>query len=129
MCCSFMPSQIHGLLQDIQDLAAREHAEEAEAVAVRVGGTARSHRRLERSAAASVVGVLSICSQVLRDVVRLDPTRVLTHRLREQISGGTAKCFALRIAAAPPIRLLRTVEVPVAERPAVRRRSADRERR
>jgi chromosome partition protein MukF len=120
-------SQIQSLLQDIQDLAAAAHADEAEAVAVRVG------EQLDRIAAWSGARqrawseYYQYVHRFLRDVVRLDPTRVLTHRLREQISGGTAKGYALRIAAAPPIRLLRSVQAPVAERPAVRRRSAERD--
>jgi len=58
----------------------------------------------------------------LRDVIRLDPSRVLMQRLREQLAGRLGRPFALSIAAAPPIRLLRAVTPPpVAEPPVVKR--------
>jgi chromosome partition protein MukF len=62
----------------------------------------------------------------LRDVVRLDPARALTERLREQIKGQGVR-FALTIAAAPSIALLRTVTA-LPERPNVSRPRAQRER-
>ncbi len=43
----------------------------------------------------------------LRDVVRLDPSRTLIHRLREQLAGRGGKAYALTVANAPAIRLLR----------------------
>lgn len=51
----------------------------------------------------------------LRDVVRLDPSRVLAHRLREQLAGEGPR-YALVVANAPSIRLLREdlVEPPSA---------------
>jgi chromosome partition protein MukF len=61
----------------------------------------------------------------LRDVVRLDPSRVITHRVREGLAAGEGARFALTIAAAPPIRLLREVETPSGERPPVRRRKPE----
>ncbi len=63
----------------------------------------------------------------LRDVVRLDPTRVLTHALRERLAGRSGRAYALAVASAPAIRLLRSVEVPPAERPPVRRRKPEKE--
>lgn len=51
----------------------------------------------------------------LRDVVRLDPSRTLVHRLREQLTGRAGKAYALTVAHGPPIRLLRDVAAaPVA---------------
>jgi chromosome partition protein MukF len=58
----------------------------------------------------------------LRDVVRLDPARVLTHRLRERLAGKGGRPYALAVAASPPIRLLRAVTPLPSERPPVRRR-------
>lgn len=63
----------------------------------------------------------------LRDVVRLDPSRLLTQRLREQLTGKSGKPFALTIAASPSIRLLRTVAAPPAAKPPVRRPRKERE--
>jgi len=48
----------------------------------------------------------------LRDVVRLDPERALTQRLREQLSGHGAQSFSLTVADAPALRVLRTVVPP-----------------
>lgn len=62
----------------------------------------------------------------LRDVVRLDPDRALSQRLRDQVAGWAARPFHMLIALAPSIRLLRPLESH-AERPAVTRPRADRE--
>ena len=62
----------------------------------------------------------------LRDVVRLDPDRALSQRLRDQVAGWTARPFFTLVAHAPSIRLLRPLEARV-ERPAVTRPRADRE--
>jgi chromosome partition protein MukF len=63
----------------------------------------------------------------LRDVVRLDPSRMLTQRLRDQLTGKSGRPFALTIAAAPAIRLLRPLVTPPEERPPVRRPRKERE--
>jgi len=62
----------------------------------------------------------------LRDVVRLDPDRALSQRLRAQIAGWTELPFHVLVAYAPSIRLLRPLEARV-DRPAVTRARADRE--
>jgi chromosome partition protein MukF len=61
----------------------------------------------------------------LRDVVRLDPARALTQRLREQLSGHAASPFSLTVACAPPLTLLRSVVPPAPPAP-VRRPRAER---
>ena len=63
----------------------------------------------------------------VRDVIRLDPSRLLMQRLREQLAGKLGRPFALTIAAAPPIRLLRTEIPPVTEKPPVKRPRKQRE--
>lgn len=63
----------------------------------------------------------------LRDVVRLDPTRALTHRLREQLAGEAGRSWSLAVAGAAPMRVLRTVAPAREERPVSRPR-AQRER-
>jgi chromosome partition protein MukF len=62
----------------------------------------------------------------LRDVVRLDPSRALTERLRDQMTRKTGRAFALTVARAPSIQVLREVMV-APERPPVKRRRAARE--
>ncbi|MCA9531922.1 MAG: condensin subunit MukF [Myxococcales bacterium] len=63
----------------------------------------------------------------LRDVVRLDPDRALSQRLRDQTAGWASTPFHLLVSAAPSIRLLRPLESRV-ERPPVTRARTDRER-
>jgi chromosome partition protein MukF len=58
--------------------------------------------------------------------VRLDPTRALTQRLRDQLAGAGQR-FALTHAAAAPIRVLRSI-APVRAKPPVVRPKAPRER-
>ncbi|HVJ93867.1 MAG TPA: condensin subunit MukF [Labilithrix sp.] len=62
----------------------------------------------------------------LRDVVRLDPSRTLVHRLREQLAGRGGKRYALTVANAPAIRLLRPPVVPPPA-PPVRRPKKERD--
>jgi hypothetical protein len=45
--------------------------------------------------------------------------------LREVLAGGAGAGYALTVAAAPPINLLREATLPPRERPPVRRRKAD----
>jgi chromosome partition protein MukF len=62
----------------------------------------------------------------LRDVVRLDPDRALSQRLRDQLAAWPLRPFHLLVAHAASIRLLRPLESRV-ERPAVARPRVDRE--
>jgi len=107
------------LLHDIEDVAvaAGAVAADAEAAAHRLmdqidrsvaWGTARQRAWSE---------YFQYVHRYLRDVVRLDPTRALSQRLRDQLAGSGAK-FALAYASAPPLRILRKV-VRVPERPPV----------
>jgi chromosome partition protein MukF len=62
----------------------------------------------------------------LRDVVRLDPSRALTARLRDQLSGKGGQRFTLAVAATPAPLLLREV-ARAPDRPPVKRPRAERE--
>src|SRR5262249_29708190 len=115
-----------GLLQDIEDRAAAAGEPAAEAAAHRVmdqvdriasWGSARQRAWSE---------YFQYVHRYLRDVVRLDPTRALLQRLRDQLA-GTGPRFALTHAGAPPIRILRTVAA-LPDRPPVVRPRAPRER-
>lgn len=59
----------------------------------------------------------------LRDVVRLDPDRALSERLRTQLLDWSTRPIALRIADTPGLRLIREPEVTVERPPLVRRRT------
>jgi chromosome partition protein MukF len=115
-----------GLLQDIEELAIAAGEPAAEAAAHRVidqvdriaaWGAARQRAWSE---------YFQYVHRYLRDVVRLDPTRALLQRLRDQLAGAGPR-FALACAGAPPIRILRTV-AGLPDRPPVVRPRAPRER-
>lgn len=114
------------LLQDIQALAATAGSFGAEETAQRViehvdriaaWGGARQRAWSE---------YYQYVHRYLRDVVRLDPDRALSQRLRNQLADWWLRPFHLLVAHAPSIRLLRQLEARV-ERPAVTRPRADRE--
>lgn len=115
------------LLQDLQDVASeagREHAvDAARAVMDQVDrvaswGTARQRAFSE---------YYQYVHRFLRDVVRLDPTRALTQRLRDQLAGDVGKRFALVVASDPPPWLLREGPPPKPEGPPVKRPKKPRE--
>jgi chromosome partition protein MukF len=114
------------MLQDIEDLAVAAGEADSESAAHRVmdqvdriaaWGSARQRAWSE---------YFQYVHRYLRDVVRLDPTRALMQRLRDQLAGAGPR-FSLAVAGAPPIRLLRTVAA-LPERPPVVRPRAPRER-
>jgi chromosome partition protein MukF len=115
-----------GLLQDIEERASAAGEPAAEAAVHRVmdqvdriaaWGSARQRAWSE---------YFQYVHRYLRDVVRLDPTRALLQRLRDQLAGAGQR-FALAHAGAPPIRILRTVAA-LPDRPPVVRPRAPRER-
>lgn len=120
-------SLLLALLHDIEDLAVAAGEAEAEAAAHRLidqvdriaaWGSARQRAWSE---------YFQYVHRYLRDVVRLDPTRALTQRLREQLAGNGQR-FALAYAGAPPMRILRATPVVRDQPPVVRPRGAwDRE--
>ncbi len=114
------------LLQDIQALAVSAENVEAEGAAQRViehvdrigaWGGARQKAWSE---------YYQYVHRYLRDVVRLDPDRALSQRLRDQIAEWGNRPFHLLAAHAGSICLLRTLEARV-ERPVVARPKTDRE--
>ena len=115
-------STLLGLLHDIEELAITAGAADAEAA------TRRLMDQIDRSVAWSAARqrawseYFQYVHRYLRDVVRLDPSRALTQRLRDQLAGNGAK-FALAYASAPPLRILRTVASPRDHRPVVRPRA------
>ena len=119
-------SLLLGVLQDIEELAIAAGEPAAEAAAHRLmdhidriaaWGSARQRAWSE---------YFQYVHRYLRDVVRLDPTRALMQRLRDQLAGAGPR-FALAHAGAPPIRILRTVTA-LPDRPPVVRPRAPRDR-
>jgi chromosome partition protein MukF len=120
-------SKLLTLLHDVQDLAISGGNLEAEAAC---------HRLMDQVDRIAAWGAARLRAwseyfqyvhRYLRDVVRLDPTRALTQRLREQLAGTAGRSFSLTVAGMPPIRLLRAV-TPPRDRPPVARPRAPREK-
>ncbi|MBF2758895.1 MAG: condensin subunit MukF [Ectothiorhodospiraceae bacterium AqS1] len=119
-------SHLLALLQDIQNLARKAERDEPENAAQEAiehvdritawGG--------ERQRAWS--DYYQHVHRYLRDVVRLDPDRALSQRLRDLIANRRSIPFRLFAASTPSIRLMRPVEARV-ERPAVTRPRKERE--
>lgn len=114
------------LLQEIQALATTADHQEAEETIQRVIEHVDRIAAWGRARQAAWSEYYQYVLRYLRDVVRLDPERALSHRLREQVVSWAARPFYLLIARAPSIRLLRPLEAR-GERPAVARPLADRE--
>ena len=118
--------QFVALLQEVQDFAEAAEMDEAQEAAQRViehvdriamWGDARQRAWSE---------YYQYVHRYLRDVVRLDPDRALSQRLRDQLAGWTARPFHLVVAREPSIRLLRDIS-PRVDRPPVTRARTDRE--
>jgi len=120
--------ELSSLLQDIQEVTVTALAERAEAAVQRVmeqvdrisaWGAARQRAWSE---------YYQYVHRYLCDVVRLDPSRALIERLREQLSEHVSRPFALAVAAAPTPRLLREIEPFKDDKPKVSRPRAEREK-
>jgi chromosome partition protein MukF len=120
--------RLEGLLEDLLELslgsgagaaeqAVTEAAEQIERIAAWSSGRQKSWSEYYQ-----------YVHRFLRDVVRLDPTRALTLRLRDQLSGKSGKRFALLVAKSSTPLLLRDV-VAAPDRPPVKRPRAEREPR
>lgn len=119
--------RLQGLLEDLQELALASGSTAAEE-AIR-----RAADQIDRIAAWSSGRQKSwseyyqYVHRFLRDVVRLDPSRALTARLRDQLSGKSGKRFALAVAATSPPLVLRDVATRP-DQPPVKRPRAERDK-
>lgn len=114
-------------LQEIQELAVRAGSEEAEGACRRVADQVDRIAAWGSSRQRAWSEYYQYVHHFLRDVVRLDPTRALTQRLRDQLSGRRGQRFALTVTQSPPMRVPRDVK-PVVAPPPVKRPRAERER-
>lgn len=118
---------LQSLLQEIEQLASQAGAKEAEAAAQRVS------EQVDRVAAWGGARLRSwsdyyqLVQRYLRDVVRLDPERALSQRLRDQLANWPDQRFHLWTARSGRIRLLRDVDAKH-DRPPVRRPRENRDR-
>jgi chromosome partition protein MukF len=119
--------RLQSQLEDLQELAQGANASAAEE-AIR-----RAADQIDRIAAwssgrqKSWSDYYQYVHRYLRDVVRLDPSRALTARLRDQLSGKGGKRFTLAVAHTSAPLLLRDVE-QTPDRPPVKRPKAEREK-
>lgn len=111
-------------LTDIETLAAEAGETESEAAAqtleeqvdrVKAWGSSRQHVWSE---------YYQFVHRYLCDVVRLDPERALSQRLREQIKSLCNAPYALILAEMPPLRVLREDSEEVVRPPVFRPRTA-----
>jgi len=120
--------ELSSLLQDIQEITVSAGAEGAEAAVERVMEQVDRIRAWGAARQRAWSEYYQYVHRYLCDVVRLDPSRALIQRLREQLSQHTARPFALSVAAAPAPRLLREIEPFKDDKPKVSRPRAERER-
>jgi chromosome partition protein MukF len=114
--------QFESLLSDILELAAQAGVPTAEAAAHRVLGQLDRVSAWGSARQQAWSEYYEHVHRYLRDVVRLDPARALTERLREQLTAHVANPFSLSVADAPPMRLLREVVPPPPPAPVKRPR-------
>ncbi len=118
--------RLQAQLEDLQELALLQNASASEE-AIR-----RAADQIDRIAAwssgrqKSWSDYYQYVHRYLRDVVRLDPSRALTARLRDQLSGKSGKRFTLAVAHTSAPLLLREV-APSPERPPVKRPRVERD--
>jgi chromosome partition protein MukF len=114
--------QMQMFLQEIQQLAAERSLDAEEAVGRvaeqvdRMSGWAR-----DRQIAWS--DYYQFVHRFLRDVVRLDPDRALSQRLRDQLAAWACRPFSLVVGSEPSIRLLRPITARGVRPPVVRPRA------
>src|SRR5688572_18791145 len=114
--------QLEAVLDDVLELASAAEVRTAEAV------TQRTLGQIDRVAAWGAARqqawseYYDYVHRYLRDVVRLDPARALTQRLRDQLSGHVHTPFSLTVADAPALRVLRSVIPPAPPAPVRRPR-------
>ncbi|HEY8375314.1 MAG TPA: hypothetical protein VIK91_02445 [Nannocystis sp.] len=115
-----------GLLQEIEQAAAAASAREAEEAAHRVAEHVERVGAWGGDRQRAWSHYYQYVQRFLRTVVRLDPQRALSQRLRDQLAGWVERPFALVVATTPPIRVLRDLPVKVDRPPVERpRRSRD----
>ncbi len=118
---------LQSTLQELQELASAAGALDVEEA------TRRLVEQVDRIAAWGAArqhawsGYYQYVHRFLRDVVRLDPSRVVTHRVRERLASDGSTQLALAVAAAPPMQVLREIVPPPSGKPPVRRPRPDAE--
>jgi len=113
--------ELSSVLQDIQEVTVNAQAEGAEAAVERVMEQVDRIRAWGAARQRAWSEYYQYVHRYLCDVVRLDPSRALIQRLREQLSQHTSRPFALSVAAAASPRLLREIAPFKDDKPKVSR--------
>lgn len=116
---------LHALLQELLELADAAHAEAAFNTAQQVIDQIDRMSTWGSSRQAAWSEYYDYVHRYLRDVVRLDPSRALSQRLRAQLTSDDPAGDGLIVAHAAPFQLLREVAA-VEAGPPVRRPRAER---
>lgn len=119
--------QFVALLQEIQDLADTAEMDEAREAAQRVIEHVDRIAMWGHARQRAWSDYYQYVHRYLRDVVRLDPDRALSQRLRDQLAGWTERPFHLVVAREPSIRVLRDIR-PRVDRPPVTRTRSERDK-
>jgi len=118
--------RLQAQLEDLQELALSAGASAAEEAIRRAADQIDRISAWSSGRQKSWSDYYQYVHRFLRDVVRLDPSRALTARLRDQLSGKSGKRFTLAVASTPAPLLLREVAAGP-ERPPVKRPRAERD--
>lgn len=114
------------LLEDTQELATAARRTETAVIAHQLADHLEQISAWGSSRQSAWSEYYDYVHRYLRDVVRLDPARAITQRLRDLLSSQSQRGYALTVASAAPIRLLRAVK-PSADPPPVVRPKKPRE--
>jgi chromosome partition protein MukF len=115
------------LLEDIREVAQERGAAEADEACRRLTEQLDRISSWGSSRQQAWSEYYQYVHRYLRDVVRLDPTRALSERLRAELGGRKGRNYSLVVAAEPPVTVPRDV-TPPPERGRLERPRAERER-
>lgn len=116
--------QFEELLQDMLEASIEGEVTEAEGVIQRVLGQVERMAGWGSTRQQAWSEYYESVHRYLRDVVRLDPSRAVAERLRRQLASPSESAGSLRVAAMPPLTVLRPQRPNIPETPVRRARPA-----
>jgi chromosome partition protein MukF len=112
-------NQMLGLLDDLEQMASASGSSEGEEAAQRVADQVLRVAAWGSARQSAWSEYYQYVHRFLRDVVRLDPSRAVSERLRNQLANWSQNAFFLVAAGSPSIRLLREVELRTVRPPVI----------
>jgi chromosome partition protein MukF len=116
---------LSALLQDLLTLAVQSGFSECETAVAKVIEQVDRMSSWSMLRQRAFTEYYEYVQRYLRDIVRLDPSRALTQRLRKLLSDPATRNFSLSVAAAPKLGVLREVRAPVAPPPVRRKKKRE----